>query len=188
MRRAAAIVLGTMTGTALLVGAKYGTPPAGAPATEADGVVVTGPSPQDGATPGSAPAAGTPSGSHSAKPGQSATATGTPNAGGSPTPPKTTTTAGQAPGLKDGSYKASATVAGGHGTLSMTVTIAGGKITAIAASENGGETNCYHSACNTLIPEALSAQSASVASVSHATHTSSAFKSALSAVLSSAKA
>jgi len=186
MRRAAAIVLGTMTGTALLVGAKYGAPPAESRSTEADGVVVTDGSPEPGATPGSAPAAGAPS--TSAKPGQSAPASGAPSGAASPTPPKTTTTPAQPAGLKDGSYKASATVAGGHGTLSMTVTISGGKITAIAASESGGETNCYHSACNTLIPEALTAQSASVAAVSHATHTSTAFKSALSAVLNSAKA
>jgi uncharacterized protein with FMN-binding domain len=130
---------------------------------------------------------GAPAASGTAKPGPSSAAT--PNGPASPTPPKTTTTPPRpASGLKDGTYKASAAVSSDQGTLSMTVTISGGKITAIAASESGGETNCYHSACNTLIPEALTAQSASVASVSHATHTSTAFKSALSAVLNSAKA
>ena len=73
-------------------------------------------------------------------------------------------------------------------TLSMSVTISGGKIASISASEDGGETNCYHNACNTLKPEALQAQSANIASVSGATYSSEAFKTTLQAILNSAKA
>jgi uncharacterized protein with FMN-binding domain len=188
MRRAAAVVFGTLTGTALLVAAKYGSTPSTTSSPDVAGVVVAGPA----EVPGSAPATGAASLSPAATAGLPGTANSTrpptstqPSAKGTTTPPPPPPPSS---GLKNGTYKASAAVSSGQGTLSMTVTISGGKITAIAATEGGGETNCYHSACTTLTPEALSAQSANVASVSGATHTSSAFKSALSAVLASAKA
>ena len=122
------------------------------------------------------------------KPSTTKSPTGRPTAGKTPSPTKTTPKPPPS-GPKDGTYHASAPVRGGRfGTLSMSVTISGGRITAISASEDGGETNCYHSACNTLKPEALTAQSANVDSVSRATYTSSAFKSALSAILNTANA
>ena len=48
----------------------------------------------------------------------------------------------------------------------MTVTISGGTDHADRGERDGGETNCYHSACTTLIAEALAAQSANIATVS----------------------
>ena len=203
MRRAAAVVLGTLTGTALMVGAKIGNAtPGDDPALAGDGGVVVG-----GANP-AGPGVAVSGGARTPTPGKSPTPGGkTPTGGpttkaptGAPTTPgrtpaPTTTTPKPPPttpppsGPKDGTYQAQAQVRGGrYGTLSMSVTISGGRITAISASEDGGETNCYHSACNTLKPEALSAQSANVASVSRATYTSSAFKSALAAILNTANA
>lgn len=187
MRRAVAIVLGTATGTALLVGAKLGNASSGAVALDGDagGVVVSG----SGAA-GAQPSVGRSSPSGMATAG---TPTSVPTAG-KPSAPKFVPTASRpAPtspsGPKGGTYSGSAPVHGGrYGTLSMSVTISGGKIASISASENGGETNCYRSACNTLKPEALQAQSANISSVSGATYSSAAFKTTLQAVLNSAKA
>ncbi|HEU0241712.1 MAG TPA: FMN-binding protein [Micromonosporaceae bacterium] len=198
MRRSVAFVLGTLTGTSLLVGAKFGTHAHGsaaggdsaAAAVVAGGAVVTG---------GSKAPAPTASG-HPAKPGASVTPggrpsgtpTGTTPAPGhttsKPTPKPTPTPTPTQTGPADGTYKASASVDGGHyGTLSMTVTISGHRITAVSASEsNPTESKCYRSACPKLTSEALSAQSAKIAAVSGATYTSSAYKSALQAVLNAA--
>jgi uncharacterized protein with FMN-binding domain len=198
MRRAAAIVLGTLTGTALMVGAKLGNAtPGDDPVLAGDGgVVVGGPgvAVSGGArttAPGKSPAPGgkTPTGGPTTK-----APTGAPTTPGqTPAPPRTTPrpppTTPPPAGPKDGTYQAQAQVRGGRfGTLSMSVTVSGGRITGISAREDGGETNCYHGACNTLKPEALSAQSADVASVSGATYTSSAFKAALTAILNTANA
>ncbi|WP_203924885.1 FMN-binding protein [Rugosimonospora africana] len=187
MRRAVAIVLGTATGTALLVGAKLGNAPSGAVALDGDagGVVVSASSAAiaqpsvRGSSPSGMATAGTP--------------TSVPTVSKPSTPNSKPTTSRPAPpppsGPKSGTYSGSAPVKNGrYGTLSMSVTISGGKIASISASENGGETNCYHNACNTLKPEALQAQSANIASVSGATYSSEAFKTTLQAALNSAKA
>jgi len=181
MRRAAAVVLGTVTGTALMVGAKLGS--SGMDAAGADdtgtAVVVGGP---DVSTPptstGKPKPAGTPT---TPAPGGSGgpTPTGKPTAS-KPHPTPTPTHSGPA----DGTYSASAAVRGGRfGTLSMTVTVSGHRITAISASENGGEQQCYRSACPKLTTEALAAQSANINSVSGATYTSAAYRSSLQAIL-----
>ena len=172
MRRTAAVVLGTVTGTALLVGAKLGT---AAPGDSGDGAesaaVISGPT----ATPH--PSTSAPTTRASAKPLTSHTTAKPAKTTAKPTPT----------GPKDGKYTAkSAVKSGRYGTLTMTVTISGQRISAISASEDGGETNCYHSACPKLTSEALTAQSASVATVSGATYTSDAYRSALAAVLKSA--
>jgi uncharacterized protein with FMN-binding domain len=192
MRRAVAVVLGTITGTALLIGAKMGNASQGA--TTADGnaaaVVVSG----GGADVG--PASGNPS-MPSRTPTANTTPVGpttaskptTPARAGTSTPTTSNPTPAKPSGPKDGSYHGSAPVnSGRYGTLSMSVTISAGRIADISASESGGETNCYHNACNTLKPEALQAQSANVSSVSGATYSSSAFKTTLQAILNSAKA
>jgi uncharacterized protein with FMN-binding domain len=170
MRRAAAVVLGTVTGTALLIGAKLGNSSSGADATsnDASAVVVSGTTAAPAKTKAAAP---TPA------------ATGKKAATTKPKPPPAPS------GPKDGTYHASAPVSGGdYGTVSMTVTIAGAKITNITATESGGETNCYSNACTKLKPAALQAQSANISSVSGATYSSSAYKAALQAILNSAKA
>jgi uncharacterized protein with FMN-binding domain len=190
VRRATAVVLGTLTGTALIVGAKVGTPSQesqAADTTDASAVTVDG-----GDNPGTDPQS---NGKTQIKPGATPTPTASKKAAPTSGPPKTTksapkTTAAAPPppsGPDDGTYNASAQVKNGsYGTLSMTVTISGGKITKISASESGGESSCWHSACPTLTSEALNAQSANIATVSRATYTSNAYRSALSAVLSKA--
>lgn len=187
MRRATAVVLGTLTGTALIVGAKVGTSSQEsqvADTTDASAVTVDG-----GGNPGTDSPQG---GKTQVRPGATATPSASKKAAPTSAPPKTTksapkTTAPPAGGPKDGTYNASAQVKNGsYGTLSMTVTISGGKITKISASESGGESSCWRSACPTLTSEALTAQNANIATVSRATYTSSAYRSALSAVLSKA--
>jgi uncharacterized protein with FMN-binding domain len=209
MRRATAVVLGTVAGTSLLVGAKLGNSGnemaaddsgagpvvvAGGPGAAASGPggKASGP-----AGKGTAKASGTPGGSPGATPttpgpGRTTggptptgkpTGTGKPTSTPHPTPTPTPTPSGPA----DGTYSASAQVGGGrHGTLSMTVTISGHRITAISATESGGETNCYHSVCPTLTSEALAAQSANINSVTNATQTSDAYRSSLQAILNKA--
>ncbi len=179
MRRTAAVVLGTVTGTALLVGAKLGTATPGESGDAAESAaVISGPT----AAPHPSTSAPTTLASATAKP--SATKPSTTHTTAKPAK----TTAKPAPtGPKDGKYTAKSAVKSGRfGTLTMTVTISGQRISAITASEDGGETNCYHSACPKLTSEALGAQSASVATVSGATYTSDAYRSALAAVLKSA--
>lgn len=208
MRRAAALVLGTLAGTGLLVGAKIGNASTGGSPTAANanagGVVVVG---GDGSNPTAAASGQPASTAHptgkSAAPGGTPTPGVTPKPGGTSTPAGGTTTtptgthttahatptptptpAPTTPPPTSTTYTASATVAHNRGTLSMTVTISAGKITKITASEtNPSEPNCYHSACNTLTPEALSAQSASINTVSGATYTSDAYRAALTAIL-----
>jgi uncharacterized protein with FMN-binding domain len=181
MRRATAVILGTVTGTALLVGAKVGNASTGSAADDPSSVAVIDPGT------GSAESSPSPSahGKASATPKASTTKRSTPSP--TPTAGKTSTKPAAPSGPKDGTYSASAAVKSGrYGTLSMTVTISGSKITKVSAHEDGGETNCYHSSCPKLISETLSAQSASISTVSGATYTSSAYKSALTAVLKSA--
>jgi uncharacterized protein with FMN-binding domain len=200
MRRAAALILGTLAGTGMLVGAKVGNASSGnSPIAAAPGVVVVGapttatsgaagtygastgsPTPGTSRRPGTSPAAGA-----SPKPGTTA-----PRGGATATPTATRTTSKPTPTPpppKSTTYSASAAVAHNRGTLSMTVTMTGGKITKISASEtNPTEPNCYRNACNTLTPEALTAQSAKIDTVSNATYTSQAYIAALTAILGKA--
>jgi uncharacterized protein with FMN-binding domain len=199
MRRAAALVLGTLAGTGLLVGAKVGNAAIGGPVADATGgttgtgVVVTGPGPATTSGPPT-PAVG-PSGAAPRPPRASAstgamgkptktpapgpTSTATPT----PTPTHTPTPTPSAP--KDGTYKASSSEH--YGTVSLTVTISGHKITDIVASyASNSPSYCTQKACPKLRSEALSAQSAKIATVGGATYTSEAYIAALSAILKSA--
>lgn len=203
MRRAAALVLGALAGTGLLVGAKIGnasTGPAAAGDGGASGVTVTGPNVTTTTASSGATQAGVPSGTTAgigATPGGNTSTThspmpGTPPKSGTPTPGKTsvkpTPTPAQAPtasGPKDGTYQASSTEH--YGTLTLTVTISGHKITDIAANyASNSPSYCTKKACPTLRSEALTAQSAKIATVSGATYTSDAYIAALAAVLKSA--
>jgi uncharacterized protein with FMN-binding domain len=213
MRRAAAVILGTLTGTALMIGAKVGNAtPGDDPALAGDvgGVVVSG---GDAGNPAAGPSATASGGrttpSKAPTPGATPTAAGTgtkastsgpttaTKPGSTPTKAPTTkppaTTPPPSSGLKNGTYNASAQVVPpdgrNRGTLSMTVTISGGQISNIQASEtNPSEPNCWNSACPKLKSEALSAQSANINNVSGATGTTKAYKSSLQAILNSAKA
>jgi uncharacterized protein with FMN-binding domain len=192
MRRAAALVLGTLAGTGLLVGAKIGNAAIGGPVadnrgTTSTGVVVTGPGPATTSGPPT-PAAG-PSGRPPRSPHASASAGTTSKPSTTPAPGRTSTakptsTPTQS-GPKDGTYKASSSEH--YGTVSLTVTISGHKITDVVASyASSSPSYCTQKACPKLRSEALTAQSAKIATVSGATYTSDAYIAALSAILKSA--
>jgi uncharacterized protein with FMN-binding domain len=184
VRRATAVVLGTITGAGLLVGAKLGNTPSaasGAPVA----TVVSGPGavPVPGrSTGGSGP---TPAPSNRAR-----TATPAPSnpAAAPPTKAKPTSSSKPKPaptGPRDGTYKASSSER--YGTLTLTVSISGNRITAISAAyDSRSPEYCTTTACPKLRSEALAAQSADIATVSGATYTSDAYKAALAAVLKSA--
>jgi uncharacterized protein with FMN-binding domain len=190
LRRATAVVLGTITGAGLLVGAKVGNAPfaaSGAATATAvsgrDGTTVI--PPPGGSAGGSSPAVAPSTGGHaSAKPSASArpTASSTRSTSKPTVTPKPTPTA---TGPRDGTYKASSSER--YGTLTLTVSISGHRITDItAAYESRTPEYCTTKACPKLRSEALTAQSANIATVSGATYTSDAYKAALAAVLKSA--
>jgi uncharacterized protein with FMN-binding domain len=191
LRRATAVVLGTVTGAGLLVGAKVGN----ASIAASGGATATAVSGPDGATaiplPGGSTGGSTTAVAPSASPHLSTKPSPT---SGLPTPrptkatPKPTATPTPKPtpsGPRDGTYKASSSDR--YGTLTLTVTISGQRMNAItAAYDSGSPQYCTTKACPILRSEALAAQSANIATVSGATYTSDAYKAALAAVLKSA--
>jgi uncharacterized protein with FMN-binding domain len=208
LRRAAATLIGTLAGTALLVGAKFGAHTPGDAAALTAGAVTVNGGPAAGtddgpsataSTAASGPPSGGPSGTPAASgapgtvptPGRTApgsvptTAAGAPKTTGPAAPPPTT--AGS--GLKNGSYTASASEK--YGTVTLTITISGGKLTNASASYAASSSESQQISANAfpkLRQEALAAQSANIASVSGATYTSSAYKSSLQAALNAAHA
>lgn len=110
------------------------------------------------------------------------------------TAPATTakaTTAPPASGLKDGTYSGG-TVTHQYGSVSVTITVSGGKITSVAATTttNGDSksTQINASAIPTLKSRVIAAQSGNISSVSGATYTSGAFKTSAQAAVAKAKA
>ena len=185
MRRATAVVLGTITGAGLLVGAKLGnspSPASGAPVA----TVVAGPGGVALSGPSTGPSGSAPAPSNRAHtpaipaPSSRAAAPPTNSKPTAPSKPKPTPT-----GPRDGTYKASSSER--YGTLTLTVSISGSRITAISAAyDSRSPEYCTTMACPKLRSEALAAQSADIATVSGATYTSDAYKAALAAVLKSA--
>ena len=120
MRRAVLAVIGTVAGTALMVGAKLGTPrpddPAAATATD-DGPVSSAP---PGPAPASAPPAAATASAGPPAPGQSP---GRP----APAPPPTTPPAGG--GLKNGTFTGNGAPARHYEVVTVTITVSGGRIT-----------------------------------------------------------
>lgn len=196
MRRAAAAVLGTIAGTTLLIGAKLGTTspnalaagdaaPAAAAESAGSGPVpapVTAPS---GAAPTAAaatrtgaPVGTTPAAGHTTAPGRAAPPTPTPGT----TTPATST-------LKNGTFTGPA-VSERYGTITVSVTVSGGRITDASGScACSGESQQISSgAFGRLRQETLAAQSAAIATVSGATYTSGAYKSSLQAAIAAAHA
>ena len=208
MRRATSAVLGTIAGTALLIGARMGTHPAGqnttivsggedtsaggAPGT--DGAPATDGAPGTGGTPG-------PGGTASARPGASGSARPTPGPSGTkvtsgptPTGAPTTTTAPPPPppgGLKNGSFTGAGTT-DKFGTVTVTITVSGGQVTNLSATYSSSSENISHingkNAPTVLRQEALTAQSSNIAKVSGATYYSNSYKSSLQSALTKASA
>lgn len=176
MRRTTAAVVGTLAGTALLTGLKLGMGGGGAGAMTGDntaagqgGDLGQAPAP---ATTSQQPAAGT--GHHKKK---TTHHTGTGMAAGR----------ANASGLKDGTYLGKS-VTDPYGHVRVSITVSGGKITAVHASyPTGGESTTVNShAIPILKRETLTAQSAHIDSVSGATYTSPAFRESLQSALNAA--
>jgi uncharacterized protein with FMN-binding domain len=166
MRRSVATILGTLAGTGLLVGAKLGTHPATDPA--ADPLAVAAPTSAD------PPAA-------SSRPGTK------PTAGSKASP----TRAKAAAAFKNGTFTG-AGASERYGTITVTITISGGRLTnasATCSGCNGTSRSISGGAFPTLRKEALAAQSArGVNTVTGATYTSSAYRTSLQSALDAAKA
>lgn len=119
----------------------------------------------------------------------SSSATGTNSAGGSGT------TSGASSGssrYKDGTFTGSAYNAGHYGALQVSVTVASGKITAVATpqypSRDGRSLDINQQALPMLIQEVIDAQSADISYIGGATYSSDAFIASLTSALSQAKA
>ena len=191
MRRAAAAVIGTVAGTSLLIVTKLGVQPpdTGLAGNETSAVAgAGGPSPgpvgddgrEDAGTPSTGPVQAQPSATASRPAGAPAT-TAAPRA----TPP---TTAGT--GLRNGSFTGTG-VKERYGTITVTITVSGGRVSDASATCGGcsGESQSISSGAFTrLRQEALTAQSANIATVSGATYTSGAYKTSLQAALNAAHA
>lgn len=177
MRRSVATIVGTLAGTAMLVGAKLGTHPV--TADSAAVAVGTVPAGQASAVPLS-PSTGT------------VTKGGRGGSGGTKSQqakPKQQATK-SASGLKDGAY-----TGGGaserYGTITVSITVSGGKITKTSGtcSPCGGTSQSIsNGAFPQLAQEALAAQNAHISTVSGATYTSGAYRLSLQSALDAAKA
>lgn len=199
MRRAVLALLGTTIGTSLLVGAKLGTTsPVGAQDLAADpggvgGAAGTDPGalPGPSGAPGASSIPGTPGAS--ALPGRSAGTTAKP--GSSQTTPAGTTRSSSSPkpptsGYRDGTFAGAAST-NQYGTIKVTVTISGGKITDARASyptSPSRTASINADAIPKLRQEALAAQSAKIATVSGATYTSGSYRTSLQSALDQARA
>ncbi len=208
MRRATSAVLGTIAGTALLIGARMGTHPAGQNTTIVSGGEDTsaGGAPGTDGVPGTDGATGPdgapgPGGTASARPGASGSARPTPGPSGTkvtggptPTGAPTTTTAPPPPppgGLKNGSFTGAGTT-DKFGTVSVTIPVSGGQVTNLSATYSSSSENISHingkNAPTVLRQEALTAQSSNIAKVSGATYYSNSYKSSLQSALTKASA
>lgn len=163
MRRAVLALAGTAVGTTLIIATKLGPRPA------AETTVDLGQS----------------------TPSASASAPTSPTVAPAPSPVKTTSTTKPPPAsaLKDGTFPGPGAAAGRYGTVKVTVVVSAGKITDVTATyPAGGQTGSINSrAIPKLRQEALTAQSAGIATVSGATYTSNAYKQSLQAAINAAK-
>ncbi|WP_027343230.1 FMN-binding protein [Hamadaea tsunoensis] len=183
MRRGVTAVVATVLGTGLMVGAKLGhaanTQEIAAPAAD-DVHAGTAPDPGTSATPASTgtPAAG--AGSPSARP----PATSKP-AASRPAPSPSTRPSAR---YKDGTYTGPA-VRERFGSITVTITVSGGRIAQAAATCacSGQSQSISQNAFGKLNPRVLAAQSATVASVSGATYTSTAYAQSLAAAVDAAR-
>jgi uncharacterized protein with FMN-binding domain len=177
MRRAALAVIGTVAGTALMVGAKLGTPRPDDPAaaTAADDPAASA------APPAAAPAGSSPppASAGPAAPGRSPT--------GKPAPPPPPAGGG----LKNGTFTGGGAAARHYEVVTVTITVSGGRIT-VANGSCGNASGESRAICGDAMPklqqETLARQSANIATVSGATYTSDAYMSSLQSALDRAKA
>jgi uncharacterized protein with FMN-binding domain len=180
MRRSVATIVGTLAGTTLLIGAKLGATQMGDPgATNAADPLAAGQQ-VAAASPAAQPASSAPRGAPTASRKTTRTRQ-------SPTRAATTKAAS---GLRDGTFTGAGATER-YGTITVSATISGGRLTNASASCGGcgGTSRSISSgAFPTLTQEALAAQSARIATVSGATYTSSAYRASLQSALDAAKA
>jgi uncharacterized protein with FMN-binding domain len=197
VRRATAALLGTVTGTVLLVGAKYGTSPAGT--NTGNTVAVGGPATSDGAA-GADPAASAsaspvPAGPNAAPvPGGSATRP----AGGATTPaagrtttggtPRTTPAAPPAPACRTATGNAAGVASPGIGTVTVTIKVCNGAITTSSGSQSASNWNRNAQAVPALNTLAVQYYKTDFSKIhySGATLTSNAYQSSLRSAMSKA--
>jgi uncharacterized protein with FMN-binding domain len=197
VRRAALALLGTAIGSSLLVGAKLGTPaPAGVQdlAAGTAGGVAEEVEPEDQSDAVTETADPTASVSATASPPKRGAKTTAPSGTTTTRPTAATKTTAPKPpatgGLRNGTF-AGAPSTNEFGTIKVTITVSGGKLTNVAASypTSPSRTASINSrAIPTLRQEALSAQSAKIDTVSGATYTSGSYKISLQSALDRAKA
>lgn len=118
-------------------------------------------------------------GSTKALPQKTAASTGVGQ--GTTTTPRTSVPAG---GYKDGTYQGSGT--GFGGTITVQVTVSGGKIASVDILSAAGETGSYFSRAQGVVSSILSSQSPNVDAVSGATYSSNGIISAVQNALSQA--
>ena len=166
MRRAVLAFAGTAVGTTLIIATKLGPRPA------AEATVDLGQPPSASASPQAVAAPSLTTGPVVAAPAS-------PKGSGKP---KT--------GLQDGTFPGGGAAAGRYGTIKVSIVVSGGKITDVTATyPTGGQTGSINNrAIPRLRQEALTAQSASIATVSGATYTSNAYKQSLQAAINAARA
>jgi uncharacterized protein with FMN-binding domain len=191
VRRAAAAVIGTVAGTSLLIAAKLGvhSPDAGLAADQATTVVdASGAPPAPGDDDDDRPASAGPAAASAAPSRLQASAAPT-RTGGPPAPPAPApTTAGT--GLHNGTFTGPGATER-YGKITVTVTVSGGRITdakGACTGCQGDSVSISNNAFTKLRQEVLTAQSASVATVSGATYTSGAYKTSLQAAINAARA
>jgi uncharacterized protein with FMN-binding domain len=188
MRRPTAAVVGTIAGTALLVGARLGTPPAGDPAGQLAEDPAGAPDQATPTTTGSAarhPGAVPPSGTGRPTAPAPTRTTASPKRTATATAARTRSSAPTSTGLRAGTYPGS-TVTHKYGTLRVTITVAGGRISAITESYATSlkvSEQINQDALPKLRQEALAAQSARIDTVSGATYTSGAYRTSLQAAI-----
>ena len=195
MRRPAAALLGTLAGTVLLVGAKYGS---ASPAATAGDTVAAGDAGTAGDTAGAPSAvldgsAGAPAQNPSAAPGpsgRSATSgTGTPAPGrttGRPTGAATTTAAAPACTTKSGA--ASSVASPGVGNVTVTIQVCGGVLktaTAAQSRSNWDKNTAALPALNSLAVKNYKTNFSAI-HYSGATLTSNAYQASLRSAMSQA--
>ncbi|TFH70509.1 FMN-binding protein [Cellulomonas sp. HD19AZ1] len=184
MRRILLSIVTTVSGVVLLL--QYPTSldrSAGTTDVTAAGTTTTG-------TTGGAPSAGSSAGSDRAG-SASASSSGSSGASGGSSGTSSGTSSGGSSagtGLTDGRYTASTSMR--YGTVSVTVTVSGGRVTAASGSQDsqdGHSRQVSSAALPTLDDEATTAGTASIAMVSHATFTSEAYAQSLQAALDQAR-
>lgn len=188
MRRAVFALLGTAIGTSLLVGAKLGTT-----ATGSDGIVLDpagGPA-GEGPTKAAASTAAAPTASSRPTPAGKPTGTARRTTAPAVTVRTTAATKPPATGLKSGTYTG-AGFTHEYGTVRVTITVAGGVVTAASATyptEKPTSRNINEDAVPKLNSWAVAAKtSANISTVSGATLTSAAYKKSLQSALDKARA